>query len=234
MTVPEIIHTLELLLDDGRLTFPRIPEAVEAVNEAQYRKLKEYFRTDEQRALRLLYRKSDLVYDGAEISDNSQPVLYPSACRVYDTLLNAADPVDEFQSLMAEYIDPPREINLDEQVKFQRGNNFPRNAYYTVKYNFSAGRRRSTLHFARATTPLAPGTFPPWARLWYVVEPPRFSFDPLNDTNWQGLSVPREYQMDIVVLAAEILNDIDVLELERSQVAYQNQKTTIEGVTKIG
>ena len=64
--------------------------------------------------------------------------------------------------------------------------------------------------------------------LWYIREPRLFSV-----ANNQTIDLLPELHVEVCTLAADLLNDIDVGETQRSDRAYEQQYLTIERTGKI-
>jgi hypothetical protein len=126
-----------------------------------------------------------------------------------------------------EFLEPDVYLNYIRTThRNQPAQAFPRSAYYTIQKSYVAvdGTIKSYIRFSK-------GEAGNRAKLWYIAYPKIYNhvFTGEAGTN-QNLELPNEYHFEICALAAELINDMDVNELERGQIAYQNQRLTIEGV----
>lgn len=127
-------------------------------------------------------------------------LLFVRAVRVYDTTTQA-----DADSRTASYIDYGKFINYDSPG-FGPGLAHIQTSHYTL-YN-------GNLYFDKKASTQR-------AKVWYVRTPATFSTS-------QPLELPAEYHFEVVALAADMLNDMDVNEQERGVPAEQNQPLSIE------
>lgn len=192
--------------------------------------------------------KISTVPDDVIISSNELiKVLYPRFCRVFcgDNLAtNTNDENERTWSKDAIYIEPHLWANYSN-VGFADDQRFPRDAVYTIvsypRYssspiaNYDEYEFIYRLHF-----------YPPpyqrlgtqnvcTAKLWYIRVPKLFHYDVTNTDNNVPLSLPREYHPEICALAAELLNDLDVGEMEKGDIAVANlgQRVDLENIGAI-
>ena len=220
MTSQEVASLVMTLLDDSRASYIKIPDINAEINNAQLLAIKGAHASNDDRLLRLLYRESALIQNSIGnrvVADAGNAVLFPMSCRVYKTVTS-----DDNYSQVAEYARPEKFFGYLNQPTFEGGSEFPRSAYYTIVYKVNT----SELYFTGPDTTRA--------KLVYIRYPSDFVWDPITPTNDAQLSVPQEYHFGIATMAAEILNDMDIGERERSQVSFQNQMSTIEGLGKVG
>ncbi len=196
----EIMQLLRTLLDDGREFFPTLPEALSAINEAQNIFLKSCIASNDERALRPLYATSGLVANGTTIAN----VAAPRACLIY--YANTQNYTRHFASYsdydtFLNYIDP----------NFAVGQAMPETAIWTFY--------QDKLFFHPVS-----GSYR--GELWYVGYPSSFTFSvgTQNDT----FDFPKEYHPKIVSIAAQIINESDVLETERGEVPDPRMRLPIE------
>jgi hypothetical protein len=210
------------MLDDSRDWFPTTDEMVRMINQAQIRKLQEYYIAHDERALRPLYRVTARFSSGALVGDTVggivYPCMYPRALRVYPTTQTP-----EAQGMHADYVTEALFQNYVDPA-FDPGSTFPRSARYTITRAYDAFYLDSETYCLFSNVTGGSNC----AKLWYIVYPLPFTFDKLNLTG-TTLQVPQEYHPEICMLAAELLNDADVNEIERGDVAFQNQRLTLEG-----
>lgn len=200
MNGTEIMQMLRTLLDDGREFFPTLPEALSSINEAQNVMLKRFIAENNERALRPLYTASSLVASGTTITG----VAAPRACHIYyANTLNYTRHYASYKNydVFLNYTDP----------NFTVGGGMPETAYWT---------------FANDTLLFHPDSGSYRGQLWYIAYPSAFTYGigNLADT----FDFPVEFHPKIVALAAQIINEADVLEYDRSEVPDPRKKLTIE------
>lgn len=194
------MQLLRTLLDDGKEFFPTLTEAVSAMNEAQTIMLKRWIAAGDERALRPLYVKSARVANGAAITG----VAAPRACFIY-----YAD-VANARRNFASYKDYDVFLNYTDP-NFSIGGGMPETAWWTY-YN-------DKLYFH-------PDSGSYRGELWYVGYPTAFAF-PASPTA-VAFDFPAEYHPKIVALAAQIINESDVLETERGAIPDPRTRLPIE------
>ena len=230
MTASENFQMVMMLLDDSRATYAKDTEFNRAINEAQLRKLNEYYISQEERALRPLYRQTAFLDNDAEIIDaDDRRLLYPRSCRIFKTTGQA-----EGKALMAEHINEDVYLNYVRSVHRELGGqNFPRSAYYTIiKDSVAVIGMGNPINRIRTKIRFTKGSSGNRAILWYIAYPKTYFWDVLQagSVNIQNLELPEEYHIEVCTLAAEIINDMDVGELERGAIAFQNQRLNLEKV----
>jgi hypothetical protein len=225
MTSNDTMQFIRTLLDDGRDWFPTTAEVIRAVNEAQIAKLNEYYKMHDERALRPLYRQTARFSSGALVGDTVGGIVYqvmfPRALKI---LATGQSP--EAQGVHADYV--PEELYFNyEAPGVAAGTTFPRTARYTITRAYDAFYldTETYCYFTSGGN----NTIAPQAILWYIVYPLPFTFDKILLTG-TPLQVPQEYHPEICMYAAELLNDMDVNEIERGDVAYQNQRLTLDSL----
>lgn len=204
------------MIDDRRESFPtayageEIP-IVRAINDAQLEKIRFYYDNNEERALRTLYRFEQQVTNGSVVSVNGQKMLYARSVVLYESW-----PLDEDKGVCAKFLDVDDFNNFGFSNGFEIGSRFPREAYYTATSDALGSRLLFTAPSVNAV-----------ASLWFICQPIRFAWDKDGLSNY-GLELPAEFHIEVCSLAAEKLNDLDVLEIERSGRVFQNEFVTME------
>ena len=229
MTPYETISLLRMMLDEGREQYFPLNEVNRVINEAQLAKLREYYIGNDEIALRPLYRETVWLnkpaLGGNEILDNNgMTLLYPKSCRIKTDSAYTDD-----LSVMSTYIEPELYFN-NNLPGFRTGDIFPHKSMYTLQREPVAVlgvvvRNLSVLYFQGDMT----GAIPQ-AKMWYVAYTMPFSFSTGGFATNVPLQLPAEYHIEVVTLAAEILNDIDVKEEDRGDVAIEQigQRINIE------
>ena len=209
---------IRMLLDDARDWFPTTDELYNAMTQAQMKVVERAYREGDERALRLLYREaSPLLASGEVICQElialRRVVLYPRACRLYED-----EQIEDCAGVVANYVSPDVYFNYT-YPDFAINSVFPRDAVYTVigRWNYLGNNYYDQIIYFN-------GDADARARFVFIVKP-----DPISvlASNYQ---LPEEYHPMINTLAAELLNDMDVGEMERGDATYQNQKLTLEAI----
>lgn len=225
MTSSQTMQLIRTLLDDGRDWFPTTDEIVRTINQAQITKIHEYYAAGDERALRPLYRQTARFSNGALVGDTVAGTvyqcLYPRALKIFD---NVSTPLS--QGNHADYV--PEDVFFNYSAPgASPGTTFPRTVRYTITKAYDAfySDIETYCYFTDG------GNSSPTvcAILWYIVTPLPFTFNKLSLTG-TALQLPEEYHPEIAMLAAEILNDMDVNEVERGDVAFQNQRLTLDSL----
>lgn len=217
MTSEQTIRLIRMFLDDTRDFFPHTSEVLRAINEAQHRKIYEYYMRHDERALRPLYRQTARVAPGATISDQyNMQVMFPRACIIYQDYV-----VPSSLGYFADFLPEETYFNYDKSQWLPGSTSVTRACYYTVTRGYDPALldNWSYLYFTGPDTASAV--------LYYIAFPRPFTFD--NGTLvGVPLQVSSEYHTEIAMLAAELLNDMDVGEQFRGDAVYQNQRLTLE------
>jgi hypothetical protein len=226
MTKQEVISAIEIFLDEGfydREWF-EFGEIERAIQEAQYRLINGMVKSADERGLRTSYKtisskSADAPdyapfpdYVGSTTADGYQ-FMYPRGLwasgdgisGAYDGMYNAT------------YI-PTNQIWQHDDY-YQSGKK-TLGSYYTVTHTHQSGLEGLDIYF---TDPSHKNV----ATLFYIEKPKDFIVsgvpsgvrNALMYTN--DLALPREYHHKIVFLAAEILNNRDVMEYERANIAVR-------------
>jgi len=213
MTSIETMRYIRMLLDDSRDWFPTTDFMVNMINEAQIRKVHEYYIKMDERALRPLYTTSTDRQNGNTITGTT-PLLYPRAARM-NKYLEDAD-----YSVLARYVEPDLYFNYTPPGILP-DDEFPRAAYYTItkQYNTSSDVYETYVWLSDTGARLD---------LLWIREPDTFVYDDDDDGNNVPLSLPAEYHHEVCVMAAELINIIDVGEMQRGMAVYQNQTLTLD------
>lgn len=220
MTPSETVHMVRMLIDDSRDWFPTLEYVNSAINEAQIMVIKKLYALQEERGLRTLYRETGYIPNGSIIqSQDSEPrkLLFPRVCRKKSLITHSDN-----TSHIITYID--KNVYLNYITRDDReGKRQPRFSYYTIIKEIRDDELFDILYFSSKTSEEV-------ANLWFISYPPKFIYENKPNTD-VGLSLPDEYHFDIVTLAAEIINDIDVGEIERGQFIPENQRLNLEGLS---
>ena len=222
MTSRETIDVVRMLLDDSVAWYVPMRELINCINKAQLISIGRYHTEGDERALRPLYVTDVNVVHN---SFASRQILYPRTCRI--SIAPVAQPNDnDYISWSAEYIEPHLYSNIPI-ARIDTSTIMPRCAYWTYQNAIDPtdGLLKPQVMFSDSQ-PL--NINPTVAMISYIALPTPFTFTNTPATDIP-LSVPREYHLDIVALAAEYANDIDVGEYERGDVAdaRQGQKLTL-------
>lgn len=215
MTAEETVQTIRMLLDDSRDTYFVLSEINKVVNEVQMRFIHEAYTKEDERLLRPLYRYNTFSNGDKVLSVEGEKLLYPKSCR----LTPMPNPVDDpMVTQLARYI-LPKDFLYYKARYFQPGAVFPREAVYTIK-NKPIGFIPEAEYFAYI---YINGELHTRAHLWFIVWPTPFNYTPptpeVVDLDSYPLSIPVEYHLDVCLAAAELLNNTDVGEMERGDIA---------------
>lgn len=206
MTITETYSLLKMLLDDSRFYFITQDIATRLVNEAQVRLVKRAHRENDERCLRPLYVSDSSQANGLPIADND--FLFPRACTWYQTgnysMVDIGEPLN--------YQEPQVFFAYEGELGGRS-----RGGFYTVTIElFDFGQGPVPRPFLYFTAESAANV----AKLLYVRYPVPFGAN--------ALEVPNEYHPEVVMMAAELANDLDVNESERGTPIFQNQQLSME------
>lgn len=228
MTITETYQMIMMLLDESRADYCTDNEINRAINEAQLKKLNEYYQKQEERALMPLYRQSEFLDNNDEIIDiGGRHLLYPRSLRIYKNIIQS-----DSQSQIAEFIDADIYLNCIRTIHRENGGqNFPRSGYYTIIKGIVKSDAHALVQtMVNTQIRFTKGNSENRAKIWYIANPLDYYWDvedPTNPLN-HGLEIADEYHIEVCATAAEIINDMDVGELERGEIAFQNQRLSIE------
>lgn len=150
MTPHETLHIIEMLLDDGMLELAGDTETLATIQEAQLRRIREYYENGDERALRLLYVRTDFIDDNTAIAN----LMFPRAVRVYDTTTQA-----DIDSRTAVYIPYGKYLNYSSPG-FGPGLAHVQTSHYTI--------HNGTFFFDKQASTQR-------AKMWYIRQPATFS-----------------------------------------------------------
>lgn len=231
MTSHETVMTVRMLIDDNLDWFPTTQQVVDMINIAQIRKIKDYIKEADDRALRPLYsygfdnNGNQFLADGGLVFDangNLARVLSPSKCRIFES--SSAIPMN---GVSATYLDNSLYFNfVTNQLNIPNafwvtnfsnalgGSNFPRANLYTIQTSWNATTQQleTRLHFTASNNASNVAT------LLYITYPTLFTYIDNNPNNSIPLQVPNEYHFEIAALAAELINATDVNEMEKASM----------------
>lgn len=217
MTPLETVKMVRMLTDDSRDWYPTLDYVNKAINEAQMLIIRKYYQSQQERALRELYRNTGYISNGSQILSSDSPprgLLYPRACRKKTSITHS-----DQTSHIIPYIDKDIYLNYLARADTE-GAKQPKFSYYTVVKEYRNGALVDVLYFTNSSGEVAD--------LWFISYPPQFVYN--NSPSDVGLSLSPEYHFEIAALAAEIINDIDVGEMERGNVGAENQRLNLEGL----
>ena len=211
MTYQECVRFIRILLDSDHEYYCNIQMLESAVNEAQSTLLNILHVSGDERGLRTSY---DITFYNTPTNvvaglTNNVPLSikcrYPKGLTV-NMMSASGNPI----SLFAQYIEYGRFMNLSARAGHYMQNavsRFPTSLYWTYSHSYNmADRLDLSVQYIVDST--QPGTT---AELSYIAEPPIFS-------PTQNLVLPLEYHHIVCLLAAELLNAVDVNEFERGTV----------------
>lgn len=230
MKIVEIIQLTKMLLDDQGEWFVENRAGTkvnnflsEWINEAQNALIEDYYKMNDERALRTLYVSAEGLSNGASITD----LLYPRSCKIYigsNVKRNGRS---------ASYLDYDKFLSRNKYYSATAA----KTLNYTIMYNQSD---KSILYFtpseATATVRGVDTDVPVTAEIWYIRKPDKFYFDKddVNSVNTHSLELPDEYHVEVCALAAKLINDIDVGEQERGQLVNPNMRLDLTDITMKG
>ena len=209
MTSTEAIGLVRMLLDSDHEYYFSMARVIQYINQAQDLMIHALHLSDDQRGLRTLYDVSNnrtTLSNGAVLPNDC---MYPKGLNIYPDKNNN----NIFYS--AQYIDYDRYIVLSNRAGAYMNARFPHSLYWTYQrqWNNTTGTEDTILLHTTDST-LASNAYR--ASLSYIRRPALFS-------NLVPISLPQEYHYSVVALAAELINNIDVNELERGEIAYTQQ-----------
>lgn len=241
MTAKEVITGIRMFLDESRDYFWDIELIEEAVNRAQLFVLQQAVRTQDDRCYRPLVKRSAMCKSGETITDlNLIPanIFHILGGRIYPAVFSTGRavgikatylPRHTYNSMFPMQPSSPLGINT---LRF--GDGFPRTAYFTIEtsgYNEDTTQRFWTPRFQHRVYFNADDPDNDAIEILYVETPPRFrariqkllpgqSQDPSNVTD---LAIAPEYHLKVITIAAEYLIDLDVGEIHRGEIYFDNQ-----------
>lgn len=215
MTYQESINFIRILLDSDHEYYCNIAMVESAVNEAQSTLLNILHVTGDERGLRTLYDTTYYNSPSNVVAGLPNNVPLPSKCRYPKGLtVNMVSASGNPISLFAQYIEYSRYMNLTPRPGhyMQNGGRFPASLYWTYNHSYNMADRLdvSIQYIVDATQPNTT------AELSYIIEPTLFS-------PTQALVLPLEYHHIVCLMAAELLNAVDVNEMERGTVIDTRQ-----------
>ena len=208
MTGLEAMHLLRIMLDDGKEFFPTLTEAIAAINEAQNRLMRKWVAEGNERALRPLHTFTGLLDNGGTVNN----ALYVKGAYITYTTS------DNVVRVYAKYVDYDTYLNYTAPG-FDTGQAMPSTAYYTIHGDAANSEVYFTHNDAAQIIVLC------------IMQPPTaFAFSSGN----QGfiMTFPKEFHSQIISLAAQIINDSDILENERSTPADPRQVLPLSVMTQ--
>jgi len=223
MTNSEILSALRLVLDEVSQDYISSAEYNNAINQAQMLAIHRAFRTGDFRCLRPLVKETDLLLSGATIPNDD--FLYPLAA--YITKNTVPINFTNSSKMRVTYAEPNVYWGYDGNGLLILPPDIATNQaasvyfYTTLKNNETDA---TTVHFNTQNDNATSNVF---IRLLYVKNPIVVNiYGGTNSTN--KISLPLEYHPAIVSFAAELLQGIDVNEVERGDLVFQNTRQNIE------
>lgn len=231
MTAIDTARLVEMLLDDSIDWY--FPDILRAINEAQMTLIRQFYMTQNEIALRPLYRRDWDLANGALLQERDAggvvvgpaQLLYPRSAIVYSTGGN------ETKAYTANYLNyynfkKYKLPAFESWVSATDINRYPKAAYYAIEQTMPAGGPMQNKIIFNSNSPDSR------IDLTYIKKPRIFNVDYDNAANDSALEVEDIYQPLICALAAEILNDIDVLEQEKGMTMFQNQRINYNDIVE--
>jgi len=227
MTAPQTIRMIQMLLDDGSFWFSHLTEVLRTINEAQLIVLKEAIASMDEYALRQSYRYAETVHDGDTVvaAVTGEYLFYPRVVRVRkDTETQAED------SELASYLTPELYSNFLRLNSWYPGGRYPRSLHYTIKseYDSGSGLYEPKLYF---NSPDVNAN----AFIWFICIPREFIWTPnVAVTHLESgltdipLQITEGLHPAVCLKAAELLNDKDTEEMQRSNRTQAEQYVPYE------
>lgn len=227
MTIRQTMVLIRSLLDDGHDFYNDINMIVNVVNEAQLRMIDYWVATNNERALRPLYRMAMYVRDRRNPITPNQPIetyedlngnpvrrkpLYVRNCLV--SLNDLDSDIRNRFTLHANFLTPELFLNSEGNLTDYNNNgsfqqtSMPHSLSYTIEHGLNILNEWQDYLLFTYGDLLIDST----AIVGFVAIPFLFS-------ETQPLEVADEYHYEVCTLAAEILNSNDVGERNRSKVA---------------
>ena len=215
MTALEVVDMISILTDDSQAWFPMEDGRDYAflfnlIDQAQLKTIEKYYTMQDERALRTLY-SSVRVQSGMPIPRNPLPigfqagVLYPRALILEDVYtVNQTSTINLYNASYENY---------DTYQNLTR----TKSRVYTLKNTMIVGRLVKEIHFNSSD----------WGTLYYIREPEPFFLD---NSRQVTLELPIEYHFEVCCLTAEMMNNLDKYETERSAAMSRDSALTFEGL----
>jgi len=243
----EVLYSIRMLLDDSRDWY--FANVLWAIDRAQENVVRRLYAEQNELALRPLYCMDEKILPNiaiGEIDLNTKirrtigNVMFPRYCEFY--LVDQSNPNIEMPNskIVAKYVPPDTYYRLrinflyqpyDSQWDPLRVRATPKLAYYTLIKNSQNNPEMTFMLY-----PYESMARNYRARLYYIRYPRSFAtgFDNSgNLINPNGLEIDSIYHPDVIGLAAEILNNQDVQEIQRGEIfnVYQGEtKLTLKDV----
>lgn len=222
MSLTEILNMVRMLMDDSQDWYPTNEYVMHVLNQAQLQMVEKAYQEGQEQLLRPLYETSALLANSTVVAASTgEPVLYPRTCRYY---ANAGDAVTD--TWITTYVTSDRYNHYAAPGV----TSFPMDLSYTLTPEWDAvlSQYVTKIYFTGS-----PGPAIPHVRLLFIRKPATVGAwvppTPLGGGGYyQNLEVPAEYHFEACTLTAELLNDIDVGERERSERLFQNQFIPIQ------
>lgn len=193
MTAPETVQTIRMLLDDSNDWYFHTSIINAMINKAQLQKINEYIQNGDERPLQPIFIRT--WQNNTSIINRR--CLHPRACTINGQSALYM-PNAEYMNYIA------RDINISTR--------FPRELYYTIHDNIINNQYMQIIQYTSSFN---------LAALWYIREPLPFAYTQ-TFANDQPLELAPEVHIEVCLLAAELLNNLDVDELERSDIVAPN------------
>ena len=221
MTSTEAIGLARMLLDSDHEYYFSMARVIQYINQAQDLMIHALHLGDDERGLRTLYDVSNnrtTLSNGAILPNDC---MYPKGLNIYPDRTNA----NIFYS--AEYLDYDKYITSIQRAGAYMNARFPHSINWTYQRQWNnATNSEDTILLHTTDNTLGGNAYR--ASLSYIRRPALF-------TNAVPISLPQEYHFSVVALASELINNIDVNEFERGEIAYTQQNPiSIQGSGEIG
>jgi len=240
MTNRELTNLIKTLLDDQVAIFHKDELINRAVDEAQLLLIKKAYREGNERLLRPLYRTVSNLNNGDIIEFEDLTATPPVVAEriLYPKVLLSYEEIDSDDDTPGIQIDRRRykQIRYTDTLYFDTNSyrvtdyyySLYGRMYYTIKpyrdaLNNNAQDLRHTLH-----TNIEDTTRDIKYQFTYIKVPYQFNQTNPTDLSLYPLEIPQEYHPQVAMIAADILNNVDVLENERNSIAEKQQRQGVK------
>lgn len=238
MTNQEILNLVKTLLDDQIQIFHKNELINRAIDEAQLSLIKQAYGSGNERLLRPLYRtvtnlaNGDIIeFEDLLVPDIAERILYPKVCLSFEDIDSDDDTpgkqIDRRRFKQLRYIDALY-FDINSNVITDYYYTLYGRAYYTIKpyrdtNNNNAQDLRHTLH-----TNINDATRDILYQFTYIKVPYQFNQNNPETSTPYTLEIPAEYHPMVAMKAADILNNVDVMENERNSIVERQQRQGVK------
>jgi len=220
----EVLHIIRTLLDSGREWYLNLPNVEQLIHDSQIKVIEYYLRIGEERPIRPLfvYENIDITTTSKNLIELQHPLLEPRNCvlSLYKTNIG----IIELYNRQLAYVPPHKLIsynsisnNVSNLVDDPSTMIAQRLGYWTYKQSWDVSNQKdiTTVEINdHDNALLLMGGYRLNLEIGYVRVPNKFSIE-----NNIGLEVTKEIQYEVAAVAAESINNMDVLEYERGLAA---------------